>query len=346
MERTTNNSAGPAVLILAGGAGTRLWPLSTDDKPKQFLTIFHGRSLLQLTFERLRQLATPDRIFVSTNERYFGKIEEQLPELPPQNILVEPARRNTAPAIAICCAEISRRFGEDTVVAIFPSDHAIEKPDTFLQAVRNGVEYAATHDSIVTVAIEATEPNTSFGYLELGVPVTDRVVRLIRFVEKPPLERAKEFLRAGNFAWNGGMFIFRLSWFDTLLEKLTPQIRRLASDYVTTSTADDRRSIYEQMPSTSIDYAVMEKAPNVTAVRGDFEWSDVGSWKAIVDLLRDDNAAATLRSERTFALSESGKKIAIVGVSDVAVVESPRGILVLNLRDDEGLSQFIQELES
>jgi mannose-1-phosphate guanylyltransferase len=334
-----------AVLILAGGAGTRLWPLSTDDRPKQFLKIFGGRSLLQQTFDRVRALTSSERVFVSTNDRYAGQIAEQLPDLPKQNILVEPSRRNTGPAMAICCAEIRKRLGDQTTLASFHADNAVTQPELFVKTASRGIAYASDHEAIVTVAIKPTEPNTGFGYLELAGEVAPAVTLLRRFVEKPPLELAREFLQAGNYAWNAGMFIFRLGYFHQLLTQLQPDIASLAELYVRTEDSD-RRGVYERMPSISIDHAVMEKAPRVVAVAGDFGWSDVGSWKAVAELLHGSNIARTLRSAGAFALSESDRRIAIVGVDDVAVIESERGILVLNLRDDAGLSAFIQELES
>jgi mannose-1-phosphate guanylyltransferase len=342
-EPLPHDPASSAALILAGGAGTRLWPLSTDDRPKQFLTIFGGRSLLQQTFDRVRALTATHRVFVSTNDRYAAQIAAQLPELPAQNILVEPSRRNTGPAMAICCAEIRKRLGDATTLASFHADSAITRPEVFIDAASRAITYAAGHDAIVTMAIRPTEPNTSFGYLELAGEVAPGVTLLRRFVEKPPLELAQQFLEAGNYAWNAGMFIFRLGYFHELLATLQPELSSLADAYVQT-VAGERKGLYERMPSISIDHAVMEKAPRVVAVAGDFGWSDVGSWKAVAELLGTANAARTLRSN-AFGLSESKKKIAVVGLDDIAVIESDRGILVLNLRDDEGLSAFVQQLE-
>jgi mannose-1-phosphate guanylyltransferase len=252
-----------AAVILAGGAGTRLYPLSSEENPKQFLKLFGGKSLLQKTFDRLQPIADP--IFVSTNERYRDKCREQVPGA---DVITEPARRNTAPAIALCTLAIEERLGE-CCVAFLPSDHYIGDEPGFVRVLERAYAHAESHDDLVTIGIEATEPNTGFGYLELGDPIAPGVLRLRRFTEKPTLERAREFLRAGNYSWNAGMFIWRTSVFRRALERLAPEIARVTE------------ANYDTMPSISIDYALMEKADNVATIRGDFAWSDVGSFEAL-----------------------------------------------------------------
>ena len=257
-----------AAVILAGGAGTRLYPLSSDDNPKQFLKLFDGQSLLQKTFDRLTPLVDRDAIFVSTNERYRGKCVEQLVELPEENVITEPARRNTAPAIALCTFAIQQRLG-DCVVAFLPSDHYIGDEAGFTRVLARAFDHATAHDDLVTIGIEPTEPNTGYGYLELGEEIAPGVVRLKRFTEKPSRERAEQFLRAGNYAWNGGIFVWRADVFRRELQRVAPQIARVTSKN------------YDDMPSISIDYALMEKASRVATVRGEFGWSDVGSFEAL-----------------------------------------------------------------
>jgi len=267
-------------LILAGGVGSRLRPLSSDENPKQFLRIFDGASLLQKTYGRVARLMEPSRIFVSTNDQYQSKCAAELPLVPQANILTEPARRNTGPAIAVCCFAIEAAFG-DPVIAVLASDHFIADEDEFVRVLSRAYDFATANDFLVAIGIEPTEPNTGFGYLQLGGEIEPGVNELRRFTEKPSREVAEQFLRAGNYLWNASMFVWRASVFHRALEKAAPEIASLADRIVSSGDPGKRVEHYEAMPSISIDYALMENAPNVAAIRGDFGWSDVGSFEAL-----------------------------------------------------------------
>ena len=255
-------------LILAGGAGTRLRPLSSDENPKQFLRIFDGVSLIEKTFDRVARLVDPASIFISTNEQYASKCAAHLPRLPEGNILTEPLRRNTAPAIALCCFAIEA-IANDAVIAVLASDSYIADEEEFARVLARAYDVAASTDYLVTIGIEPTEPNTGYGYLQLGSEIAPGVSEVVRFTEKPSAKRAAEFVESGNYLWNAAMFVWRADVFRTALEAATPEIARVT------------RETYEAMPSISIDYALMEKAPRVAAIRGDFGWSDVGSFDAL-----------------------------------------------------------------
>jgi mannose-1-phosphate guanylyltransferase len=257
-----------AAVILAGGAGTRLRPLSSDENPKQFLKLFDGRSLLQLTWARVAQLLPPERIFVSTNVQYADKCREHLPQMPHENVLAEPARRNTAPAIALCTFAIEQRLGPCTV-SFLASDHYIADEPEFVRVLDRAYTFAETHEELVTIGIEPTEPHTGYGYLEIGDAIEEGVLRVQSFKEKPDVATAEQFLRAGNYAWNGGLFVWRSDVFRRALDAAAPEIARVSE------------ANYEEMPSISIDYALMEKTQHVATLRGDFGWSDVGTFDAL-----------------------------------------------------------------
>lgn len=267
-------------LILAGGVGSRLRPLSSDENPKQFLRIFDGASLLQKTYGRAARLMEPSSIFVSTNEQYEAKCATELPLVPEVNILTEPARRNTGPAIAVCCFAIEAALG-DAVIAVLASDAFVADEDEFVRVLSRAYDFAVSHDSLVAIGIKPTEANTGFGYMELGDELESGVSELRRFAEKPSQQVAEDFVRAGNYLWNAAMFVWRASVFRAALETAAPEIASLADRIVSSGDPGKRVEHYEAMPSISIDYALMEKAPNVAALRGDFGWSDVGSFEAL-----------------------------------------------------------------
>jgi mannose-1-phosphate guanylyltransferase len=267
-------------LILAGGVGSRLRPLSSDEDPKQFLRIFDGASLLQKTYGRVAGLMEPSSIFVSTNERYASKCATDLPLVPEVNLLTEPARRNTGPAIAVCCFAIETAFG-DAVIAVLASDAFVGDEDEFVRVLSRAYDFAASNDYLVAIGIKPTDANTGFGYLELGEELEPGVNELRRFAEKPSQQVAEDFIRAGNYLWNAAMFVWRASVFRRALETAAPEIASLADRIVSSGDPGRRAEHYEAMPSISIDYALMEKAPRVAAIRGDFGWSDVGSFEAL-----------------------------------------------------------------
>jgi mannose-1-phosphate guanylyltransferase len=318
-------------LILSGGAGTRLWPLSTEERPKQFIPLFGNRSLLQQTWERLSRLVGPGSIWVATVERYVEQTLAQIPELDRARILTEPARRNTAPAIAAAHAAIGREIGNH-LLGVFPSDHYIGDGEAFAAAVDTAFGHAAGSGDLVTVAITPDEPNTGYGYLELGELLGGAVRRVQRFVEKPDAATAREYVESERFAWNGGMFVWNNETFARALETTAPEIHRLAAAMASTRDETERRSLYEEMPSISIDYAVMERWPSIASVAGDFDWSDVGSWAAVARFVPSSTEGVLQIGGDTWVHRRSARDIAVVGTGDLLIIDTPEALLILDPR--------------
>jgi mannose-1-phosphate guanylyltransferase len=277
-----------AAVIMAGGRGQRFWPLSTVDRPKQFLDLERrGRTLVQATYDRLLPLTgTPERVFVATGSRYVGIVCEQLPELPPGNVIVEPTGRDSAPAVALASLTIHERTGGATL-GFFASDHRIGDEPAFQAAVRSAIRLAEAEDGLVTLGITPTRPATGYGYIERGDPVPPGF-RVRRFVEKPNATKAEAYLRAGAFVWNAGIFVWRS---DVILRELDA----LAPDLMTPlrQAIDERRlaEAFPTLPATSVDYAVMERTERAFVVPVDCGWDDIGDWVALERLLQGDGLA-------------------------------------------------------
>ncbi len=281
-------------LIMAGGGGTRFWPVSTEEKPKQFLDILgRGQSMLQATTHRLEQLTSLEHILVVTSQRHLPLVAEQLPELPAHNIYGEPQRRNTAPCIALAVAHcLSRPGGNEMVMGVFPSDHLVDNQPQVLSLLQRATDYAAHHDTMVTLGIAPTRPATEYGYIEADAPDDLGFQTVRRFREKPNLETAIEFLKQGDFYWNSGMFVWRV---DTIAKALRRHLPGLLETMEALPFNSDRNRFekalekaYEAIEPISIDYGVLERANNIVVLPGSFGWSDVGTWQAVRDLLPKD----------------------------------------------------------
>ncbi len=309
---------------MAGGGGTRLWPLSTDARPKQFLPLLSPRSLLAETWERLAP-AFPD-VWVATAERHAELVARELPELPVGRILTEPARRNSGPAILATALRFAA--DGDPVTATVPSDQTVRDPEAFRRALA-AAGALADEASVVILAVKPTRAETDFGYVEV------RDGRVLSFVEKPDAEKARALSTSGRHLWNAGLFVFRPS-------RLLAEARRVARDLVegverwvrTASPAD-----YERLPDISIDFAVMEAASGVQAVPLDAGWSDVGTWRQIRDL----RGAAP---DGNLVISDAGQPVLAPGVRDTAIVAGPEGILVLPFGREGELKPAVERLRS
>jgi len=343
---------GFTAVIMAGGQGQRFWPLSTADRPKQFVDLERtGRTLLQATYDRLLPLTGgPERLFVATTVRYLALVREQLPEVPLANVLIEPTARDSAPAIALASLAIHARDG-GTTLGFFPSDHRVAAAPAFHAAVRQATELAERERGLVTLGIAPTRPSTAYGYIELGERVGGGH-RVARFVEKPNAARARAYLDGGRHLWNAGIFVWRsdvvLAELDTHAPDLMRPLRR---------ATEERRidEVFPTLPRISIDYALMERTEHAFVVPVDCGWDDIGDWVALERLLERDDDANTVVGQHV-GLEASGNivytdgpddVVALLGVHDLIVVKRGNTVLLLakdrvadlkRLLDDERLS--------
>ena len=268
-------------IIMAGGSGTRFWPLSRRDRPKQFLSLGpDSRSLLRATAERVWDLIPPERTFVVTSELLRGQVEKELPELDRAKILAEPIGRNTAPCIGWAATHV-RRLDPNAVMTVLPADHYIGDTEAYVDTLRRGLE-AATHGDYVTIGIRPTRAETGYGYIEVGGELDPGVFRARRFVEKPNRQRAEQFVASGSFLWNSGMFFFLASRILEAIDLHLPGLGQELHRYEEAAADGDEAALvaetYSTLPAVSIDHGIMEKVDSVSVVPGSFDWSDLGSW--------------------------------------------------------------------
>ncbi len=345
-------------VIMAGGRGTRFWPQSRDRKPKHLLDILSERTIIQETVDRLLPLVPPERILVVTNRAHAAELARQLPDIPARNILIEPLGRNTAPCIGLA-AHAVRRLDPGAVMAVLPADHLIIDEARFLEVLRAAAEAAAPGRHLVTIGIAPTAPETGYGYLELGEETgtagTETVRRVRSVREKPDLETAKAFLAEGNYVWNSGMFVWTagavLEAIGRWLPDLAKGLERIDSALGTERENTVLESVYPGLPSISIDYGVMEKADNVLALRGDFGWSDVGSWDALWEVSPKDDSGNVLRGSVTAAGTKNSlvvardRLVALAGVEDLIVVDTEDALLVCKRGDSQRVREVVDLLE-
>ena len=343
-------------VIMAGGSGTRFWPLSRALRPKQLLPLGGGdSSLLRETQRRISSLIPPERTLVVTSEALAAQTRAELPELPPENILAEPVGRNTAPCVGWAASVVARR-APDAVLAVLPADHDIADQRGFLRVLELAIEQARSGD-MVTVGVKPTRPETGYGYVELGEELSPQVFRGRRFVEKPDELRARQFLAAGRFLWNSGMFFFRADTLLTSVRQHLPGLGDALRAYDEAATRGEEpelvRATYASLPDVSIDHGIMEKAARVAVVPGDFGWSDVGSWTSAWELASrdaDDNAlfgeVVAVDSHRSYVRGKPGKVIAVVGLDDVVVVDTEDALLVMPRSRSQDVRAVVSALKS
>lgn len=344
-------------VILAGGAGTRFWPLSTEDIPKQFLKILGDKTLLRMSFERLQGIVSPEHVLVLTNKAYIGQVALELPEVPRENLIGEPMRKDTAAAVCLAALICRRLFG-NPVMAVLTADHMIEPVGEFQKALLGAVQEAQKTDALFTFGIRPTYPATGYGYLELGEKLSEQggltLYRVSSFKEKPDLDTAMAFVSSGRFMWNSGMFVWQT---EAILKQmrlhLPLHVEALTEAVVEMGTGGWEPKLedaFGKLPRISVDYGVMEKAQRVLCAVGNFRWSDVGGWPSLGEFLPKDRWGNSVRG-RVFCEEAQGnvvycedpsETVALVGVRGVVVVRAGTKTLIMSSNRAERLKALIQ----
>lgn len=344
-------------VIMGGGIGSRFWPFSRESYPKQFLDFFgSGRSLLQMTVDRFAKIIPIENIYIVTNASYAGLIKEQLPELADNQILLEPARRNTAPCVAYAAYHI-HACNPNANIVVAPSDHLILKEDVFLRDVQKGLDFVKNNHALVTLGIKPSRPETGYGYIQSSDSVIDDFTKVKTFTEKPDLELAKVFMESGEFFWNSGLFLWNV---NTILEAFAKHLPDVSSRFDLGkdkfNTPEENAFINENFPyclNISIDYGIMEKADNVYMLCVDFGWADLGSWGSLFDIAqKDENNNAVLKNNDAMLYESSGNVVAIdnpnrltviQGLHDCIVAESGNVLLICKKEDEQRIKQYVAD---
>ncbi len=344
-------------VIMAGGIGSRFWPMSRQTHPKQFIDILGtGETLLQATYRRVKSIFPPENVLVVTNEDYVNIVAQQLPEIPKENILAEPLRKNTAPCIAYAAYKIRKRNPNATML-ITPADHLVTKEEELVRILNMGIEYASENDVLLTMGIKPTRPDTGYGYIQFSQKSNSNpeIKKVKTFTEKPEIEMARHFVSSGEFLWNSGMFIWKLKTFMEVFEKYMPEEFTLFNDAEaimdTPAEAKVIEDVYQEVHNVSIDIGVMEKADNVYVVLADFGWSDLGTWGSLYDELKEDGSNSVVGknvmmydSHHCMVHVPKDKLVVIQGLENCIVAESNGVLLICKMEDEQKIKHLVNEV--
>lgn len=345
-------------VIMCGGVGSRFWPFSRNDRPKQFLDFFGtGRSLLQMTVDRILPLIPAENIILVTNSGYATIIREQLPQIKESNILLEPARRNTSPCICWAAHHIMALDPEATIVTL-PSDHLILKEEVFREVLREGMEFVEKGDRLLTIGLRPTSPHTGYGYIQIGREVEDYpgICKVKSFTEKPNLEMAKVFMDSGEFYWNSGMFLWSARSILRAFSRYAPETAAIFDAGKGLYTTPEETSFIDRdfplAPSISIDYAIMEKADNVYVKTADIGWSDLGSWKALYETSPKNREGNVTQGCKVLAndchdtvFAVTGDKIIVAaGLDGYIVAENDNALLIYPIGEEQKIRQVVNDV--
>lgn len=346
-------------VIMCGGIGSRFWPYSRTRLPKQFIDFLGtGRTLLQMSFDRIRNLIPSENIIIMTNERYADLVREQLPEVNDSQILFEPARRNTAPCIAWAAWHIAARDPEASMI-VTPADHVITREAEFELSIMTGFDFVERNNALLTLGIEPTRPETGYGYIQIGDEVEGSISKVKTFTEKPDLELAKVFIDSGEFFWNSGIFIWTAKTIREAIAKYVPDIAAVFDDATSETYLDPKAetefisAAYPSCISISIDYSVMEKADNVYVETVTFGWSDLGTWGALYDLSPKNNDANVTQNCNVLAYNSRGnifavrgeKLIVVDGLEDYIVADADGILLICPKSHEQEIKRMVTDVK-
>ena len=336
-------------LIMAGGKGTRFWPLSTEEKPKQFLNLVGDNTMIQMTVNRILPIIPIERIFVCTGEKYTDYVINQLPELPKENIIVEPEGRNTAPCIALSSMIIKRKFN-DASVLVLPSDHLIEKEDEFRSIILKGNDFLEKNPyNIVTLGIQPNRPETGYGYIKLKDEIFNNIYKVDKFVEKPDENTAKKYLANGNYLWNSGMFLWKAENIINQIKNYSPEIYEALKEIETIEEdviGNYVKENYKNTTNISIDYAVLEHSKDIYVIPSDIGWDDIGTWKAVEryrDRDLDNNIVAenvSVIESKSNMIVNNKKRVVLIGIEEVMTLETEDSIFIVNKKYMDNLRDY------
>jgi mannose-1-phosphate guanylyltransferase len=346
------------VAIMAGGIGSRFWPKSRTSYPKQFLDILNtGKSLIRWTYERYAAFIPNENIFIVTSHEYVSIVHEQLPELPIENILAEPSRKNTAPCVAYISYKLLQKDPEAALI-VAPSDHMILDNEAFRNITNKALDFVTQIKSLVTLGIKPTHPNTGYGYIQHEtIAAGDGIYKVKTFTEKPNLELAKTFLSSGDFLWNAGIFVWQVKNVMKAFEKYQPEMYELfdneKANFNTPNENEAINRIYPLCTNVSIDFAIMEKADNVFVIPSSFGWSDLGTWNSAYDNLDKDYLGNAVASENVIVIDATkcmvsaphDKLVLIQGLDDCIIVDTKDVLMICKKEKEQAIKEYVAEVK-
>ena len=344
-------------ILMAGGVGSRFWPVSTESFPKQFHDMLGtGDTLLQKTFQRLNKLIPTENIFILTNEKYNDLVLQQLPEVKQRQVVLEPAMRNTAPCILYASLKI-QKLNPDAVMIVAPSDHWIEDETAFTQNVQQAFQFCEQNDALMTLGIKPTFPNTGYGYIEFGNDSEENISEVIQFREKPDYNTAKQFLAQGNFLWNAGIFMWSASSVINAFKNNQPELFQYFNKgmelYNTDAEAEFIEENYAKAENISVDYAIMESSKNVYVIPATFDWNDLGTWGSLYDKLDKDQNQNAVVNAKTLVEDASGnmirtakeKVVVVDGLNDYIIVDKDEVLLIFPKTKEQDIKKVLQKVK-